>query len=73
LTRTGMTRSRWRCGGQGRREERQRDRVEASKRIIMGLAVGRKVMFRGRRHTHEAEMTKIGRSKVTIALPDQDR
>ncbi|MFI0447002.1 hypothetical protein [Actinomadura sp. 6N118] len=56
----------------------RRARVEASKRIIAGLRVGQKVMYKNRRYTYEATVTKIGRSKVTVAYQvktgkDRDR
>jgi hypothetical protein len=45
----------------------RRARVDASQQAIKSLSVGQKVMFKDRKNTYEAEITKVGRSKVTVA------
>jgi hypothetical protein len=63
---------------QRERQAERREVAEKSRQVIRSMTVGQKVWFKDRCHTYEATVTKIGRSKVTVAYQvktgnDRDR
>ncbi|MEO6090523.1 MAG: hypothetical protein ABIQ18_46225 [Umezawaea sp.] len=59
-------------------QAKRRETAEKSRQVIMSMTVGQKVWFEDRCYTYVATVTKIGRSKVTVAYQvktgnDRDR